>query len=135
LKVIDISCQNLFSRKKSFFRLILKHIQNQITPCLKLPFVWHFNCLNDERIAEIKFRTLQMAEIKNGKKIYDWVARNHAPCTWNYIAVKIGDHFLENEINPFTILQTTEFGNELVKRIDQILKNHCDSGLPNHLLN
>lgn len=72
--------------------------------------------------------------IKNGKKIYDWIIRNHPPLTWNLMAIKIGDYFLENEIDPFCIVNTTEFNASLVSKIDHFLREHRKSGLPDNLL-
>lgn len=70
---------------------------------------------------------------KNGKKIYNWVISHHNPITWNIIAVKIGDYFLANNIDPFFIRDSTEFNIALVQKIDHLLKSQYNSSLPVNL--
>lgn len=70
----------------------------------------------------------------NGKRIYDWVVRNYPPITWNIIAVIIGDRFLENDINPLLISESTVFNSELVSHINAYLEQKYQSGLPLSLL-
>ncbi len=76
-----------------------------------------------------------ISTVKNGKKIYNWIIRNHPPTAWHLIAVKIGDQFVQNNVDPFLIKDTTEFDDHLVQRIDQLLKNHYNTGIPDYLYN
>lgn len=74
------------------------------------------------------------SRVKNGKRIYEWVIRNHPPVAWNLIAIIMGDHFLENDINPLMINDSTEFSPELVRHINSYLLQKYNSGLPERLL-
>jgi len=78
--------------------------------------------------------TLLNKRVKNGKRIYEWVIRNHPPIVWNLIAIIMGEHFLENDINPLMINDSTEFTPELVRQINSYLMQKYNSGLPVNLL-
>ena len=66
----------------------------------------------------------------NGKIIYKWIIRNLPPLSWNILAVRIGEKFLKNGVDPFDISDKTTFDLELVKEINSFVKNNYDKEIP-----
>lgn len=66
----------------------------------------------------------------NGKEIFDWITRKFPPLTWSVMAVKIGDHFLNNGVDPFNLNDQEEFNKPLIKAINNFLLNNYNEQLP-----
>lgn len=69
-----------------------------------------------------------------GKIIYNWVHRNLPPLTWNIMAVKIGESFLRNGVDPFDINNQDYFDEDLVNSINFFLKCYYNKEIPDALL-
>ncbi|MFW5759805.1 MAG: hypothetical protein ACOCXH_02355 [Cyclobacteriaceae bacterium] len=65
-----------------------------------------------------------------GQLIFEWITRNFQPLTWSIMAVKIGDHFLDNGIDPFNLNGNEEFGQPLLLEIDRFLHSYYSKQLP-----
>ena len=66
----------------------------------------------------------------NGKNIYRWVIRNLPPLSWNILAVRIGEKFIQQGIDPYNISEKTMFNTDLVQEIRVFVKSYYDKELP-----
>jgi len=69
-----------------------------------------------------------------GKEIYEWINRNFPPLTWNIMAVKIGECFLDSGINPFNLNEEVVFDEKLVENINFFLGCYYDQKLPHSII-
>lgn len=66
----------------------------------------------------------------NGREVYNWIIKNLPPLTWNILAVKAGDQFINHGIDPYNISENTTFKPELVTEINFFVKSYYNKELP-----
>lgn len=66
----------------------------------------------------------------NGHLVFEWVTRNSPPLTWSNMAVRLGEDFLDNGVNPFHLDENEVFDGALLITINQFLNNYYGIQLP-----